>query len=187
MTRLVCGVGYDSKSKGHVKTVNRVHTKPYTLWKDMLYRCYNQKGKYYGRCKVSDAWLDYQNFAEWMDNTYKVGLALDKDLLGDGTLYSEHTCAFIPTALNLFTTHTKSKGSLGVCHNKRSNTYTAYCNDGKGNTVNLGSSPDHAVCKKLYLTFKSELAKKLADEYYRNKQITKNIYEALISFDINIT
>lgn len=186
MPNLVYGIGYDSKTKGYRKSVDRVHTKPYTLWKDMLFRCYSPRGKYYGKCKVASCWLDFQNFAEWVCNNYREGLFLDKDLLGDGTLYSEDCCAFIPRELNLFTTNTKGKTSLGVCYNKLSNTYTAYCNNGEGKTLNLGSHPDHDVCKKLYLDFKRGLAKKLADKYYTSCKINKQVYEALINFNINV-
>jgi len=79
------------------------------LWNNMLKRCYSEKDKkgYYGKVTVDTRWLVFENFLEdisklegfndWLN--YK-GMELDKDILGDSTVYSKHVCKFVTGAEN---------------------------------------------------------------------------------------
>jgi hypothetical protein len=74
----------------------------YRVWWGMKVRCYNPKNlsyKYYGGrgVTVCDEWKDsVEAFYDWsMNNGYQAGLELDKDILGDGSLYSPGTCCFV--------------------------------------------------------------------------------------------
>ncbi|MFW6246749.1 MAG: hypothetical protein ACOC22_01040 [bacterium] len=78
--------------------------KAYTLWKSILQRCYDEKSlvKFptYRGCNVCDEWIYFQTFAEWFYQNYIDGYTLDKDILGDGKLYSPSTCCFVPNHVN---------------------------------------------------------------------------------------
>lgn len=77
-------------------------TKLYSLWKTMKARCYqpkNQNYKWYGGSGVTvcSEWLnDPVAFVKWCkENGWKPGLELDKDILGNGLIYSPETCCFV--------------------------------------------------------------------------------------------
>jgi|SRR5690625_3900996 len=78
----------------------------YKTWSHMLERCYDPKfisyPSYGGRgVKVCERWLNFKNFEEDIKElpNYEKFLrdrnySLDKDIRGDGTLYSKETCMF---------------------------------------------------------------------------------------------
>jgi hypothetical protein len=80
------------------------HKPAYQLWSNMLKRCYdkNDKKGYYGRCVVAPEWHCYatfldslpklEGFSDWKE---RKNMNLDKDILGDGTVYSHLTCKFV--------------------------------------------------------------------------------------------
>lgn len=77
----------------------------YKRWYDMRNRCHNEKAsnyKQYGAkgVRVCKEWVnDYEAFAKWsLDNGYSPELQLDKDIKGNGKIYSPKTCAWV-TAL----------------------------------------------------------------------------------------
>ena len=51
---------------------DEVKTKQFTLWKNMLKRCYSdtslRKSPTYHNCKVSDKFVEYPYFKEWCNN-----------------------------------------------------------------------------------------------------------------------
>lgn len=68
----------------------------------MLKRCYDKNNKNYrlygGRgVTVCDEWRNnYQTFLDWcLNNGWKKGLHLDKDIKGNSKLYSPDTCIFV--------------------------------------------------------------------------------------------
>ena len=79
----------------------------FTVWRNMLKRCYSKeyqqaKSSYKG-CRVAKEWHSFMRFRAWMLTQDWEGNQLDKDIVGDGKLYSPETCVFIPQALNSFT------------------------------------------------------------------------------------
>lgn len=106
----VLGKGMIGQGKWLVSIGNK-HTREYSLWKAMLYRCYSKfipkksrKNNTYRDVEVADRWLDFQVFCEdiqylegymlWRDenNEYQ----LDKDLINPlSRSYSRDTCSFI--------------------------------------------------------------------------------------------
>jgi len=79
----------------------------YRAWRNMIKRCYEKKNKsysYYGGrgVIVCDEWKNnYQKFLDWaLANGYKEGLQLDKDIVGDGLLYSPETCCWVTKKIN---------------------------------------------------------------------------------------
>lgn len=61
------------------------------------YKKYEQKG-----VTVCDEWIKDKNlFCEWaLNNGYEAGLQLDKDIRGNGLLYSPDTCCFVTAKEN---------------------------------------------------------------------------------------
>lgn len=74
----------------------------YSTWKGMLQRCYAPAPQHttYSQTAVCPQWLVFSRFKGWMQEQNWEGNCLDKDLVGDGTLYSPETCCFVPSWLN---------------------------------------------------------------------------------------
>lgn len=106
-TPTVYGVGI--LGKGVPCSVNNKATREYTLWNNMLDRCYGNVYPTYENVTVCDRWLNYQNFYKdiqelqgydlWLnDNNYQ----LDKDKLsGDTKQYNIDNCCFITSSENV--------------------------------------------------------------------------------------
>lgn len=82
----------------------------------MIARCYNKTdtaySNYGGRgVRVCDEWLsDYQKFVDWANsNGFKKHLHLDKDIKGDGLLYSPDTCCWVTQTVNSSNKRTDGK------------------------------------------------------------------------------
>lgn len=79
----------------------------YEKYRAMIDRCYG-KQKYnnvvYKGCKICEEWFDFENFIKWFNANYYTiedeSMELDKDLFGNGKLYSPTTCIFVPHKLN---------------------------------------------------------------------------------------
>lgn len=107
----VSGVGY--LGVGEYKSCKQGKiTKEYRTWRDMLYRCYSGKEPCYDKVEVCQQWWNFQNFAEWYNkqrDSHKEGFELDKDILGNGTLYSPETCSLVTKEDNC----KAARGTLG--------------------------------------------------------------------------
>ncbi|AMR57270.1 putative DNA binding protein [Pseudomonas phage vB_PsyM_KIL3b] len=75
-------------------------------WHSMLRRCYSvsslKANPTYEMVVVCQDWLVFSNFKKWMEPQEWSGLVLDKDILGDGNIYSQKTCRFVPSDVNSF-------------------------------------------------------------------------------------
>lgn len=92
------GVGFIGNGK-YKPTMNRIATKAYTVWRDMIRRCYSEKSlkkcPTYNNVSVCDEWHNFQNFAEWFSVNYIQGHELDKDIkIGGNKVYSPESCIF---------------------------------------------------------------------------------------------
>ncbi len=80
--------------------------KAFTVWQNMMNRCYSEKDRSrfptYNGVTVIEEWWNFSNFREWFKKAHVKGFELDKDLIGNGSLYSPSTCLFIPKSLNNF-------------------------------------------------------------------------------------
>ena len=174
MRKLVCGVGINDADYVVKRVINgkEVSCPYYARWKNMLTRCYSKdyskKHKSYEECVVCEDWLTFSKFKAWMEKQIWMGKQLDKDILIVGNkLYCPDHCVFVDKNVNLFLTDSaKMRGNfpIGVCFSKRAGKFKATCNDGQGNTTNLGefNTPDEA--HKCWKYHKLSLAHKLADE-----------------------
>jgi len=130
MCRCVCGIekpihihallsGRTMSCGCYVKETNSLpvkytHSIPalYSQYHGMLSRCYNIKNTGYPKyggvgVTVCDEWKnDYQNFLTWaLENGWKKGLHIDKDIKGNGLLYSPETCSIVTIQINLKARH----------------------------------------------------------------------------------
>ncbi len=113
---LICGHGVNDSEEPVTYRENgkKFRIKTYSTWAGMIHRCYSKsfKDKFqtYKDCTCSDNWLIYSNFKSWMDENNWEGRHLDKDLLGNGKLYSPETCCFLtPKANNYLKYDSKRK------------------------------------------------------------------------------
>ena len=97
---------------------NRKPTKAYRCWYAMLHRCYSGTKPQYAGCNVCDEWRSFKAFRRWFEANSVEGWELDKDILGDGLLYSPATCVFVPKALNQFLTCTSGGQSKSASRGK---------------------------------------------------------------------
>lgn len=80
----------------------------YRTWRAMRSRCYNPTDvSYYNYgakgVTVCEEWRnDFMVFYNWaMANGWEIGLQIDKDIKGDGKLYSPATCCFVTPKVNV--------------------------------------------------------------------------------------
>lgn len=109
----------------------------YLTWRAMIRRCYCEKTHVfhptYKCCSVSEEWLYFSNFREWMKNQDWEGKDLDKDILCPGNkVYSKSACIFVSRPLNLFLNSNKAMrgdSPLGTSYRKRTDSYEAHCSN----------------------------------------------------------
>ena len=139
MSRLVCGVGFNDKTRP--AWVDGKNVKEYGLWQSMLERCFSEKYQThcptYKECSVSNNFLSYSFFYDWCQEQIGFGKVdekgrswcLDKDLLFVGNkTYSETACVFVPQEINsFFNEYGNARGEypLGVSFNKRDGKFAA--------------------------------------------------------------
>lgn len=144
----------------------------YRKWRSMLERCYSEKwlDRYpsYMGCKVAEEWHLFSDFKAWMETQDWQEKQLDKDILGDGKLYSAETCCFIPGNINRFMTEnqrSKSIYPLGVSKaSGRSKKFTAQCCNGMNERVRLGNFATVEEAHTAYKEFKFSVAVLLSEQ-----------------------
>lgn len=158
----------------------------YLRWVHMLRRCYCTKylkeHPTYEGCKVCDEWLTFSNFKMWMNNQDWVGKELDKDILGDGKIYSPNTCCFIDQATNKFLTSNNSrrgKYKIGVTFHKRDKVFVAQCcyylyDERKYKNKHLGYFDTEKAAYEAWLLFKTKQSKVVA-AYQTDKKVAAAI------------
>ena len=145
--------------------------KYYTVWENMLKRCYSKKvlesyPTYIGTSICSE-WLYATAFKKWMEKQDWHGKCLDKDIIVPGSkLYSPDTCAFVLASTNSFViARDASRGEypIGVHLYKHTGKYCAQCGNpftGKQEYLGLFSTPEEA--HEVWRKHKHELAQLVA-------------------------
>lgn len=148
----------------------------------------------YVGCTMSESFKNFQYFASWCNG--QIGYAardergrrfcLDKDIVVPGNkLYSEDTCVFVPSALNLFfTNRKKSQGEYlpGVCWHKRDSVFTSQCNNGESKLVHLGYFRNELDAYNEYKKFKEALARSLAVKW--SGMVDARVVEVLNNYTV---
>ncbi len=129
-SRKVYGVGIND-SDHQVQVYKKGYICPiYLKWRNMLQRCYDTKyTRGYDGCVVCKHWHHFSNFEKWVlslgiENISN--LHLDKDILGDGNLYSESTCCFLHPIVNTFITNSLRGETKGITPVLRKDGVTVY-------------------------------------------------------------
>ncbi|CAH9014524.1 putative winged helix-turn-helix DNA-binding domainprotein [Vibrio phage 424E50-1] len=186
----VAGVGYFGIGNYQSRIGNsKAKTPQYRAWENMISRCYYDRASRYeaygGRgVRVCEEWHNYQTFALWFDSNWKEGFDLDKDILGDGMLYSPEVCRYIPQGLNkmLNTSRTKTGkrlldypegitpwGETGEFCASYAGKYEVFTKE------NLASNWYHNT--------KTKSIRNLAKDYYAKGELPDEIYEVLRNYD----
>ena len=190
MTRLVQSVGINDRSRP-TKIEGR-NTKEYTLWHDMLKRCYSiiyqEKYPTYIGCTISDNFKLYSYFFDWCSNQIgfgNIGYCLDKDLLYKGNkTYNENSCVFLPKDLNMLLVKSNAtRGLYPIGVSKEGNRFKVQCRvSGKNNYLGLFDTPELAF--NAYKNFKEAHIKELAEKY--KDTIDSRAYQALLNYEVSI-
>lgn len=96
--RDVIGIGYiDTKPS----LTNEYYSYYYSVWRNMLNRCYGKNRKYYEDVTVCEEWHSFRMFHDWcLDMGLTPMHNVDKDLIGK-KLYSKDTCIVTHKLLNI--------------------------------------------------------------------------------------
>lgn len=169
------GKGYLGEGK-YAMSENGKLTDEYKIWYNMLDRCYDPKlherESTYKNCAVEDYLLNFQHMGKWIEkNYYEVHgevMHLDKDILCKGNkIYSRDTCIFVPKRINsLFVKCDESRGKDPIgAHELPSGNYQAYCNDGYGKQIKLGTYTTKEEAFQAYKNYKEKVIKEVIDSY----------------------
>lgn len=150
----------------------------------MMGRCYDPSRTDYASYGgagviVCDEWHSFDRFAADVSEIHGndiPGWHLDKDVIGDGTLYAKDFCCFLPSVLNkLFV---KSNGARGCYFDTSRNLWLAQINiDGK--KTGLGRYERIEDAAEAYNKAKKENILRMAEMY--KEVLALNVYVALTS------
>lgn len=101
LTRFLKGMYYSCGCKNHLGNY-RIRGELAIRFTAVKRRCYDPRVKEYASygakgVVICDEWLnDFEKFYQWsIDNGYSKNLQLDKDIKGNGKLYSPETCCWV--------------------------------------------------------------------------------------------
>jgi hypothetical protein len=194
----VLGVGMIGEK--YPSKINNKKTKEYQTWHGMLVRCFDEKFKEkcpsYKDVTCCKEWLLFENFYEWLHSQENFEKWLngekwnvDKDILVKGNrIYMSERCCLVPCNVNnLFVKKNKNRGNLPIGVTKRNNRFFAQCSNfsGEGHE-GLGYHIDSIDAFMTYKNRKEEIIKQVAQEEYEKGNITKNCYEAMMRYEVEI-
>ena len=180
---------------------NSKSTKEYVIWYHILQRCFDEKWKkkrpWYKDVTCCDEWLYYPNFYEWLHsqsnfNKWYNGYrwAIDKDILNKGNkIYSPDNCCLVPQNVNcLFLKRKAERGRYPIGVRYTDDGFLACCNNpftGRRKELGHYSTPEKAFYLG-YKPFKEDIIKMVANVEYENGNITKECYEAMMNYEVEI-
>ncbi len=185
----------------YITKVNGENTKEYLIWRKILGRCYDEKTKgkrpTYQDVTCCNDWLLYENFYDWLhkQSNYDKWLngerwAIDKDILVKGNqIYSPETCCLVPNNVNgLFIKQDRKRGTLPIGVIKKGSKFQVYCQNpftNKKECLGTFDAPEEAF--QAYKKHKEEIIKQVAQFEYAQGNITKECYEAMLKYEVEIT
>lgn len=195
----ICEVGIVGDK--YKTSINGKFTKEYVTWHNILVRCYDEKIKKnhqtYIKAKCCKDWLCFENFYEWLHRQPNFdkwlngnSWAIDKDILVKGNKeYSPNTCCLVPQNINsLFTKRDLSRGQYPVGVYKKDNKFISQCQNPFDRTQkNLGYYDTSIEAFYAYKKYKEDLIKYIAKEEFGNGNITRQCYEAMMNYQVEIT
>lgn len=176
------------------------HMYEYSLWSEMIRRCYNEKERYkrltYNDCQVESFFHSFNNFFNFIktltgynkEDLSGKRFQLDKDLLIKGNkTYSRDSVCFLPKEINSFLTKSNATRGLypiGVCYHKRVGKFTAQFNS-NGKLAHLGVYETQEEAYLVYKAAKEAKARELADKWKQDIDI--KAYYALMTYSVHIS
>lgn len=184
----------------YLTCVNGQQTKEYRTWLQMLRRCFSQREKkrltYYQEAICCEEWLLYENFYEWLHNQDNFDKwysgerwAVDKDIIiKNNKLYSPTTCCLVPQNINcLLLKRDALRGDLPLGVRRNGNKFRAACGNpftGKQERFGVYKTPEEAFYA--YKSRRENYIKQVAKIEYESGNITKQCYDALMNYVIEI-
>lgn len=182
---------------------NGKSVREYEVWQGVLRRCFDEsvyeykKFRTYVDVACCKEWLYYPNFYEWLHNqpnfdkwSNGIGWTIDKDILFKGNkVYSPETCCLVPQNVNkLFNKCDIVRGNLPIGVVKSGNKFKSYCkNPFTNKQVYLGTYSTSTKAFIAYKKYKENLIKQVAQIEYNKGNITKECYEAMVNYEVEIT
>jgi predicted nucleic acid-binding Zn-ribbon protein len=185
--KLIYGIG--ELDVDYAYNVDEITKKAYDHWGNMMMRCYSdayqKRNPNYIGCTVDKRWHKFSVFLEWFKENYIDGYALDKDLLiPSNKCYSPETCCFLPPKINtmIVARHRKTnRFGKGVSITPKGK-YVAFLNR-YNKTYNLGHFDTIEEAFNAYKQGKIAYVREVADAYYKEGKITKEVYDALYRYE----
>lgn len=163
----------------------KIVRKEYNQWAGMFNRAKGQK--YYEDVKLSELFKSYDLWCEWakeqkgfLNTEYNGKIwSIDKDILGDGTIYSEDVCVFVPTEINnLVKGSGRENLPTGVVESSNSlNPYAAKLKY-LGVSFSGGVYDNVERAHKVYLRFRKEMVKDIIEIY--GDSVDERVYVKLL-------
>lgn len=194
----VCGVGISGNK--YLIVENKRPTREYNAWLRMLNRCFDknvqEKQPTYKDVSICNEWLLFDNFYEWLHSQPNFSKwnenkrwAVDKDIfIKRNKTYSPDTCCLVPQNVNcLFLKREAERGKYPIGVRHTNDGYLAVCrNPFLNRAVELGyySTPEKAF--EAYKIYKEDIIKQVAEVEYKADNITKQCYEAMINYEVEI-
>ena len=194
----VYGVGISGNKYPIVK--NDRPAKEYDTWRSILGRCFNEdikkKQPTYINVTCCEEWLNYERFYEWLHSQENFEKwysnkrwAVDKDIfVKKNKIYCPEMCCLVPQNVNcLFLKREAERGLYPIGVSYRNDGFLASChNPFTNDREELGyySTPEKAF--GIYKDYKEDLIKQVAQIEYKNGNITKDCYEAMMSYEVEI-
>lgn len=177
------------------------HTKEHESWSNILIRCFDKKYKEkyptYQDVNCCEEWLLFDNFYEWLHSQPNFDKWLngkrwdvDKDILIKGNkTYSPETCCLVPNNVNkLFSKNDSCRGDLPIGVTIKDNSFYVSCNNPftkKQKFLGYRDTPEKGFL--LYKKTKESYIKQVAEIEYSNGNITKQCYDAMMKYEVEIT
>lgn len=185
---------YGTNNRKFPGSLNGKLIREYAVWHSMVDRCYNprvhSKSPSYIGCEVSDYFKEYSNFYEWWNKTPfsdRVDYSLDKDIIGNGKLYSENTCCFVPREINnLFILRQADRGELPLGVTRASgceDRYVARLNVGDVREY-LGIFSSKSSAYEAYKIAKERRVHETAEKY--KGLIEDSVYDVLKNYELEV-
>lgn len=194
MNKLVCGWGVNdadyqiqisipNPAGGTMKGATRIDCPYYRAWGRMVERCHSGRFPAYAGTVICEEWRYFMAFRSWMDQQPWAGNELDKDILGDGTLYSPATCCFVPRSVNMFWNKSSRSGHglPGASYRKSSRRYMAQCAVG-GRNVALGYFDTELDAHRAWVAAKEEAMAILLDSVHLEPRVVEGMHRKLKQF-----
>lgn len=165
------------------------YQRAYSTWGNMKRRCYNPQHKDYPSygsvgVRICEEWLEFKNFYNWYkDNYYEIDgqyMAVDKDILGDGMLYSPETCLIVPFKINGMFVHKVDGDMRGI--QKRGKRFEVKLRNVLNDSKNeyKGTFDTLEIASQVYRECKEAIIRGVAEEY--KDKVPFKVYNALVTF-----